>query len=119
MGIRADARQFETALRNRWEIEPEYKRAMITRLMRIIADPSSSNREVTSASRALIAAEAQNQQDEPIPKQRASSIVELLERVRTIDCIEAVSGERTNGDSGPPEVIDLAADRPEDEYPAG
>ena len=119
MGIRSDARQFEQAMRNRWEINPEYKQAMITRLVRIIADPNSSNRDVTSASRALIAAEGQNQQDEPIPQQRASSIVELLERVRTIDCIEAVSGEREATDIGPPEISDSEAIGQQDEYPTG
>lgn len=48
----------------RWPISPKYREAMITRLVRIIADPSSSTKEVTDASRALLAAERQNQQDE-------------------------------------------------------
>ena len=59
-----DIRMIERAMRERWPIPPEFREATIKRLVRIIADPNSSNREVTSASRALMAAEAQNQQDE-------------------------------------------------------
>lgn len=54
----------ERALRERWPIKQEYREAIIKRLIRIIADPASSAREVASASRALLAAEAQNQQDQ-------------------------------------------------------
>ena len=54
------------ALTQRWEIKPEYRDALIRRLIKIIADPSSSPREVTAASKALIAAEAQNQADDRI-----------------------------------------------------
>jgi hypothetical protein len=48
----------------RWPIEPEYRQAMIEKLAAIISSPSSSTKEVTDASRALLAAERQNQQDE-------------------------------------------------------
>ncbi len=48
----------------RWPIKPEYREAMVKRLVRIIADPSSTTKEVTDASRALLAAERQNQADE-------------------------------------------------------
>lgn len=48
----------------RWPIKPEYREAMVKRLVRIIADPGSSTKEVTDASRALLAAERQNQSDE-------------------------------------------------------
>lgn len=51
----------ERALKERWPIKPEYRDAIIKRLMRIIADPESKPREVASASRALLAAEQQNQ----------------------------------------------------------
>lgn len=52
------------ALTQRWPIKPEYKDAIIRRLIRVIADPSSSPREITAASKALMAAEKQNQEDE-------------------------------------------------------
>lgn len=49
---------------NRWKIEQEFKDAMIRRVTSIIIDPTSSKREVVSASKVLIAAEHQNQQDQ-------------------------------------------------------
>lgn len=42
----------------------EYRDAMIKRLIRVVADPSSSNRDIAAASRVLISAEQQNQQDD-------------------------------------------------------
>lgn len=59
-----DIRMIQKAMEQRWDIKPEYKDALIRRLVRIIADPTSTPREVTSASRALIAAEGQNQTDD-------------------------------------------------------
>jgi hypothetical protein len=59
-----DTRMAQKALEQRWPIKPEYREALVRRLVRIIADPNSSAREVTSASKALIAAESQNQADE-------------------------------------------------------
>ena len=52
------------ALTQRWPIKPEYREAIVKRLLRVIADPQSSPREVTAAARALMSAEAQNQSDE-------------------------------------------------------
>lgn len=54
----------QKALEQRWPVREEFRAGMITRLMRIIADPKSTAREVTAASKALIAAEGQNQLDE-------------------------------------------------------
>lgn len=54
----------QKSLEQRWPIKPEYRAAMIQRLMRIVANPKSSSREVTAASKALLAAEGQNQLDE-------------------------------------------------------
>ena len=61
---RSDMKLFEKAMNQRWPIEDRYRAAMIRRLMAIVADPDSTAREITAASRALIAAEAQNQHDE-------------------------------------------------------
>ena len=52
------------ALEQRWPIKPEYRSAIVRRLIQIVADPSSSAREVTAAARALMFAESQNQSDE-------------------------------------------------------
>lgn len=59
-----DTRLDARALTQRWPIKTEYRDAIVKRLMRVIADPNSSPREVTAASKALLAAEAQNQADE-------------------------------------------------------
>ncbi len=52
------------ALNQRWPINLETRRAIVGRLLRVMADPSASPREVTSAAKALMSAEAQNQADE-------------------------------------------------------
>lgn len=59
-----DTRMMQKALEQRWPIKPEYRAAIIARLVKIVADPNSSPREVTAASKALMAAEQQNMADE-------------------------------------------------------
>ena len=59
-----DGRMIARAISQRWPIPPEYRNAAIRRLMRTIADPNSTSREATSAIKALLAAEQQNQSDE-------------------------------------------------------
>lgn len=59
-----DTRMMVRALVQRWPIKHEYREAIIKRLVRIVADPNSSPREVTAAAKGLLAAEAQNQADE-------------------------------------------------------
>jgi len=59
-----DTRMMARALTQRWPIKPEIREAVVRRLLRVIADPQSSPREVTAAARALMSAEAQNQSDE-------------------------------------------------------
>lgn len=52
------------ALKQRWEIPEKYKPAIINRQVQIAIDPKSSNRESTSAAKALLSMESQNQKDE-------------------------------------------------------
>ncbi len=52
------------AIEQRWPVKAEYREGIIKRLMRVIADPNSSAREVTAASKAIMSAEAQNIADE-------------------------------------------------------
>jgi hypothetical protein len=59
-----DTRLIARALNQRWPITPETRRVIVGRLLRVMADPSASPREVTSAAKALMSAEAQNQADE-------------------------------------------------------
>ena len=81
----------------RWEITPEFRQAAVRRIMRILADPASTNREVTSAFRALVSAEAQNQSDEQHSDsmdQARSRVLDLLARARS------TSGDRLTDGSG-------------------
>ena len=55
-----DTRMLERALRERWPIPDQYRDAIVTRQIRIAIDPSSSNREATSATRCLVSMEQQN-----------------------------------------------------------
>jgi hypothetical protein len=59
-----DTRLIAKALNQRWPITSETRRVIVGRLLRVMADPSASHREVTSAAKALMSAEAQNQKDE-------------------------------------------------------
>ncbi len=52
------------AFEQRWPISKEYRFGLIRTLMGIALDPNSSKRERTAAAKAILAAEAQNQQDE-------------------------------------------------------
>ena len=78
----------------RWPIKPEYREAMVKRLVRIIADPSSSTKEVTDASRALLAAERQNQADEAEAQDDFTTELIRLAGSFGID-VKAITDERT------------------------
>jgi hypothetical protein len=52
------------ALTQRWPISEKTKRGVIGALINILADPKASPREKTSAAKALMSAEQQNQSDE-------------------------------------------------------
>tara|TARA_R110000823_G_scaffold303153_1_gene424487 strand:+ start:1473 stop:1802 length:330 start_codon:yes stop_codon:yes gene_type:complete len=52
------------AIEQRWPISEEYRKAIISRMVRIAVDSKSSNREATAAAKAVMAAELQNQADE-------------------------------------------------------
>ena len=60
----SDLKLYERAFKMRWEIPDEYKQALIRRMMTIVANPDSSDRAATAASRVLLAAESQNQNDQ-------------------------------------------------------
>ena len=105
MGIR-DTRMMAKAMTQRWDIKPEYRDAIVKRLARIVIDPSSSPREVTAASKALMSAEAQNQADEhKVVDVRVSTRHDQLDAIATdlgIDpsLIEAAAGKADSSDSG-------------------
>jgi hypothetical protein len=59
-----ETRMMARALTQRWPISEKTKRGVIGALINILADPKASPREKTSAAKALMAAEQQNQADE-------------------------------------------------------
>jgi hypothetical protein len=98
---RSDMRMIAQAANQRWEIKPEYKNALVRRLTAIIADPNSTTREVTAASRALIAAEAQNQSDEQRDEQIDESrnrFLDIAERLGITTTIEQLPEAGSDGD---------------------
>ena len=82
----------------RWPIKPEYREAMVKRLVRIIADPSSTTKEVTDASRALLAAERQNQADEAESQEDFTTELVSLAGSFGID-VKATTDEQADGDT--------------------
>ena len=59
-----ETRMMAKAVCQRWPMTPEMRQEVLERLCRIVRDPVASPREVTSAAKALMSAEAQNQADE-------------------------------------------------------
>lgn len=59
-----DTRLLAKAIKKRWPIPDEYRESLIKRQVKIAIDPGSSPREATSAFKAIVAAERQNQEDE-------------------------------------------------------
>jgi hypothetical protein len=56
------------ALKERWPLDPQYRLVIIKRLMQVVANKNSTTREVVSATRALIAADALNLQEDLEPR---------------------------------------------------
>ena len=87
------------ALTQRWPIKQEYRQAIVAKLMRVIADPSSSPREITAAAKALMAAEKQNQEDEhkviDVEIQRRNTELDAIaaDLGITLDLIEDATGQ--------------------------
>lgn len=48
----------------RWDTSPEMRKRGLVEMARILVSPTATNREKTSAFKAILAAEAQNQADE-------------------------------------------------------
>ena len=75
------------ALTQRWPVKPEYRELLVKKLMKVIADPMSSPREITAAAKAIMAAEKQNQEDE-----HKLVDIELQQRNHRISTIAAELG---------------------------
>jgi hypothetical protein len=78
------------ALMQRWPVTPEYRTIIVKQLMKVIADPRSSPREKTSAAKALMSAEQQNQADEHKVVDIATSHDRLSEIARDLGIEEDI-----------------------------
>ena len=109
-----ETRMMAKALEQRWPISENARKAIISQLLKIIADGSSSKREITSAARALIAAEKQNQQDavaDATDDQR-NRFLEIAERLGVGGNPRRVPDSRTGDDlRGTDERVDYGGQR--------
>jgi hypothetical protein len=106
MGVRSDLQLWKRAMQERWPIKEQYREAMIRRVMQIIADPDSTKREVATASRVLLAAEAQNQTDQrsdDAVDQRRNRFLDVAAGLGIATAVERLSENRSNSD---PDTID-------------
>lgn len=92
------------ALEQRWPMTPEVRKAVVGRLIKVLTDPESKKREVIAASKALMAAEAQNQKDEHQRlddfKQRIIGIAERCGIDATVFRIGETSSSGAEGGDG-------------------
>jgi hypothetical protein len=111
-----DTRLMAKALTQRWPVTPEYRGIIVRKLMKVIADPASSPREVTAAAKALLAAEAQNQADEhkavDVSLRTEHDRLDEIARDLGIEVglIEAAEGQSSGGDSSVEAVGIASAD---------
>lgn len=90
-GIR-QTRRLAKAITERWPISDNLRRAVIQRLTKVFLDPKASHREITSASRALIAADAVNIELEKQPEQQTQQHLHLHQHGK-IDVSKIPTGE--------------------------
>ena len=99
-GIR-DTRLMRKAIEQRWPIKPEYREAVVNRLVRIVADKGASNREAVAAAKGLIAAESQNQVDEngvqPLVNINLGSGASVQQVMTDVDYLEFLRVRRLEG----------------------
>ena len=104
MEKRSDLQIYEQALKQRWPIEEKYKQAIVNRMMAIVINPQSKNREAAMASRILMAAEAQNQADKIADEKQAAidegrnRLYEIAKRIGLSQPDSSVSGNIADGD---------------------
>ena len=96
----SDIRLKAKAIEQRWNIPEDYRDVLIKQMLRVVADPNTTPREKTSAARAIIAAEAQNQADDNARlQQRGNRFLEVATALgithRPIDVLDS----RTDDDS--------------------
>jgi len=112
-----ETRMMARALTQRWPISEKTKKGVIGALINVLADPKASPREKTSAAKALMAAEAQNQSDEhklvDVSLSTRNDRLDAIAADLGIDqgLIESIARETSGGDSGDATVGTAQADQ--------
>jgi hypothetical protein len=92
------------AFRERWPIGNDFRTAVIRRLLHIVADKDASTRDVIAASRALLQAEKQNQDDDwhdDETEQQGNRFLEIARQLGLEVSVEPIPEERPDSDSNP------------------
>jgi len=59
-----DTRLLARSVTQRWPMSPEIRKMVVAKLLKVMTSGEASPREITSAAKALMSAEKQNQEDE-------------------------------------------------------
>ena len=93
------------ALTQRWPMSPDIRRMVVGRLIKVMSDPQASPREITSAAKALMSAEKQNQEDEhklvDVSIESRNIALDAIARDLGVEValIEAAEGQSSGGDN--------------------
>jgi len=88
------------SLEQRWPMTAEQRQAVIDRLLKIMSDPLASHREATSAAKALMSAEQQNQKDEhthDAADDDRNRFFDIAERLGLVQGSAGIADRRTSG----------------------
>lgn len=106
---RSDMKLIETAIKQRWEFTDEYKKGIVTEMVRIVANPKAPERSKIAAARVLAQLEAQNQADEH--KQADITRAEMAGIIEQLGLVEGAETVQQSEPSGDPTSIADAAER--------
>lgn len=99
-----DTRLLSRALVERWPITEQHRAAIVSVLLRILADPNASNRERISAAKALMTADGNNLQQQQIDlndeQDRRLRLLELARRIPASQLAQLASRNGINAQSG-------------------
>jgi hypothetical protein len=99
-----EIKDVERAFRERWPIGDAFKTAVIRRLLQIVASKDSSTRDVIAASRALLQAEKQNQDDDwhdDETEQQGNRFLEIARQLGLEVSVEPIPEGRADVDPDP------------------
>lgn len=102
MGTISDINLYAKAFRDKYPISPKYRELIIQKLMVIISSPTSRNREVIAAIKAMFAAEAINamtkgHDEAEVYESDGNRYAALVKRIRNGNLAFDASGHRPRG----------------------